>query len=587
MNILHVSNSRYDFYVYVELYFMIVYGEMPFMWQWIGNTLNPYYEGTPLEQCITEDRFIFLTLPNWHFGKDDTGDIMSKENVHQLIERTKDVGPIQLVTADGSFDCQGNPAEQEPMTHPLHLCEVVAGMSVLTKGGSLVVKKFTFFEIASVNLLYLLCCNFEIVTVYKPATSKQGNSEVYVVARNYQGENQKHLEHLMERYGAKSLDKSMFAQSDIPQDFLLQVQECVKKFKGYQVSTIERNLRLYNRMHERDKQYNELLKSKATAMFFKNNYCEPITKDKMLTQGDVNHPRNLLDSDWQKTWSASLIRSGSNKCKLQHVKNYLAMFISELERELVDSEEDPSVFDVSCDSPELDSLELQLRKGKSFEFVESSKFCSEKILRLFCETHRIYRSPNDNIKGNSILSEIAINNSFLKVVENKYPGSKVVQGCSSNPGPKSDCTTLETVIVWLEEGIQLKEGDNLLLVDILLLTRLQYGFLLLISTAFKRIVLYSQHKVSLEDSSDSCAPVLVLEGLRSVSAGEAVVRALHRCGWSPGAGAGGEGGLMQVLSFASLVKDWDILHCLFSYNTKVCLHYSIQMNNYLQYPELS
>lgn len=49
------------------------------------------------------------------------------------------------------------------------------------------IKMFTFFEYDTVCLLYLLGCAFESINVMKPATSKEGNSEVYVVCREFKG----------------------------------------------------------------------------------------------------------------------------------------------------------------------------------------------------------------------------------------------------------------------------------------------------------------------------------------------------------------------------------------------------------------
>jgi cap2 methyltransferase len=42
---------------------------------------------------------------------------------------------------------------------------------------------FTLFECESVCLLFLLNSIFAAVDVFKPATSKEGNSEVYVICR--------------------------------------------------------------------------------------------------------------------------------------------------------------------------------------------------------------------------------------------------------------------------------------------------------------------------------------------------------------------------------------------------------------------
>ena len=46
---------------------------------------------------IDDDRFIFDTLDQWCFGKDNSGDIMSKDNIAELIEAASQIQPVQLV----------------------------------------------------------------------------------------------------------------------------------------------------------------------------------------------------------------------------------------------------------------------------------------------------------------------------------------------------------------------------------------------------------------------------------------------------------------------------------------------------------
>ena len=46
-------------------------------------------------------------------------------------------------------------------------------------------KMFTMFESETVCLMYLLSICFQQVEVFKPATSKEGNSEVYVICLNF------------------------------------------------------------------------------------------------------------------------------------------------------------------------------------------------------------------------------------------------------------------------------------------------------------------------------------------------------------------------------------------------------------------
>ena len=44
-------------------------------YNWVATTLNPYYEGNPLDFCVSDDRLVSYTLDKWCFGDDNTGSI--------------------------------------------------------------------------------------------------------------------------------------------------------------------------------------------------------------------------------------------------------------------------------------------------------------------------------------------------------------------------------------------------------------------------------------------------------------------------------------------------------------------------------
>ena len=74
---------------------------------------------------------------------------------------------------------------QEAMTASLHFCEMVTALGALAKGGSFLLKAFTLFEHPTICALALLGSLFQELHVFKPATSKPGNSETYIIGKGF------------------------------------------------------------------------------------------------------------------------------------------------------------------------------------------------------------------------------------------------------------------------------------------------------------------------------------------------------------------------------------------------------------------
>lgn len=175
---------------------------------------------------------------------------MKKENIEGLRDRCRTLGPVDLFTADGSINCSADPNEQESLVSCLVYCEVVAGLASLAAGGNMVVKMFTLFETQSIGLMYLLGCLFDELWVTKPATSKAGNAEVYVVAKGFRLIPEEHLEVLLEQVSFEfpmSMDGTsmgLLNPSSISEPFIAEMVRCADTFSGYFTSVITRNLDL-------------------------------------------------------------------------------------------------------------------------------------------------------------------------------------------------------------------------------------------------------------------------------------------------------------------------------------------------------
>ncbi|CAG5124660.1 unnamed protein product [Candidula unifasciata] len=207
------------------------------LWDWRATTLNPYYEANVMGEMIADDRLIRHTYPQWFFGPDGSGDITSYNHVRYLCNMLKQVvldeelSPL-LVTADGSKDCQINPSEQESSLSRLHYCEMITACLILAPGGSFVFKVFTMFEPATSTLMFLLNLMFAQVHATKPATSKSGNSEVYLVCQGYRKNVQEDtLWKLLElTVYNKNISGTLNFVRDIPVSFHQEHQLCCHKF---------------------------------------------------------------------------------------------------------------------------------------------------------------------------------------------------------------------------------------------------------------------------------------------------------------------------------------------------------------------
>ncbi|XP_078256774.1 cap-specific mRNA (nucleoside-2'-O-)-methyltransferase 2 [Rhinoraja longicauda] len=356
---------------------------IPCDWSWVANTLNPYHEGNDTGMMITDDRLIAGTLPWWYFGPDNTGDIMDQQYLQGLTDFTRNMKSIHLVTADGSVDCQDNPGEQEALVAPLHYCEAISALRLLSPGGSLVLKMFTLFERSSVCLLYLLNCCFHKVHVFKPSTSKAGNSEVYTVCLDYAGQRSLggHFEQLVQSFGPEVVEEAVMAHVPVPPSFLGQLEDCCHLFHRLQTGTIWENLQLFGTT---DSQVASLLAERrdCAASFYLHRFClRPLSRDAWVLKGPGAvrglSSRLLAQGRKQHTGSYNERQELARQGWQQRVRrgNLGPDVDVHCQRPL----ESPCILQGAEGNPEL--LSWYVLEGRGLSRLASSPFCQSWLLR--------------------------------------------------------------------------------------------------------------------------------------------------------------------------------------------------------------
>jgi hypothetical protein len=127
-----------------------------------------------------------------HYGQDETGNILAKENQDAFVKATREKHPegVHFFTADGGFDFSNDYNAQEDSVFPLLLAESILGLRVLAPGGICIIKCFDTFEKPTLDLIWLLTRAFCKWGMVKPHTSRAGNAERYFVGMGFLGQMQ-------------------------------------------------------------------------------------------------------------------------------------------------------------------------------------------------------------------------------------------------------------------------------------------------------------------------------------------------------------------------------------------------------------
>ncbi|XP_065200465.1 cap-specific mRNA (nucleoside-2'-O-)-methyltransferase 2-like [Planococcus citri] len=446
-------------------------------WFWKANSLNPYYEGNNLSEMINDDRFMLQTIDCWDFGPDMTGDITHPDYPSYLRENFGDYLP-HLVTADGSFDCQDKPEEQESSVSWLHLKETLNALNILRKNGNFVIKMFTFFECDTVCLLTLLAAAFREIKVEKPATSKEGNSECYVVCQEYRGRDAiaPCLNRLLEIDLETYQKYSMFPYGTCNKLFYREISKCASYFAKMQMNVIERNIRIY----ETDpndpnlRKHCDFLQEKFVQHYIKKYKLRPIKLEdnivklpKFKYQIDRKPPQVIESRDRKQGSHAERVQRSSLV-----VNDLLRKITEELNDDLCNNL--PGHIQLPR-APEIPISAFSIKYGKPIEVVRSSQFCHGRFMRIRNEMIKVYGYRKFMIATTRIGTHeddfrnyIDFSNLFMK----KY----------YNTAQK------ESFLMIYDKLSGLREGDYLKLIGLPLLTQFNINVLYVLRQMFRQVM---------------------------------------------------------------------------------------------------
>lgn len=290
------------------------------------------------------------------------------------------------------------------------MAEFIVSLAILSDGGSMLIKMFTFFESSSIAMLYILSCCFEELHIFKPATSKEGNSEVYVIGLGYKKEtlSDRVIEKMISEF--KDETKSLLPLEAIPKEFLQQVIEAARFFMNLQVGVIEGNIRTFQRYDKNENYRLKMMKYQIVEEFQSLYKVSAIREDQKLLHGlHINNDINLnervhLGSHSERLTFFNLSRHEQYQVFFDRLRQF---YDSIMENAL-----NSSCFALSMCKLENDPCEfLKLIHGRPVEKIGSSKFILVSLVKYFNELRKFlenvpengYDGPSINTNGNHFI----------------------------------------------------------------------------------------------------------------------------------------------------------------------------------------
>ena len=196
------------------------------------------------------------------YGADGTGDLLHFENQDSFI-RACGQHAIHLFTGDGGFDFSMDYDAQEQTIYPLLLASVRTGFEVLGNGGLFVLKFFDIYYPGTQDLVYFMSQHFQQWTLYKPATSRPCNPELYFVGMRFRVPSAETLSVLRgwSREACVGNAPPRLYRGSLPESFSSLINSIIRTSVTKQIKYLEKVFELLDAtVSNRDSEIKELLK---------------------------------------------------------------------------------------------------------------------------------------------------------------------------------------------------------------------------------------------------------------------------------------------------------------------------------------
>jgi hypothetical protein len=225
-------------------------------------------------------KFFLQNNPNVkiEFGADMTGNILNISNFTYCVNKYGN--SMQLITGDGGFDFSVDFKLQEVNIVQLLFAQICYAVCMQKYGGTFILKIFDVFMSHTIDLLYILSSFYAKVYIVKPHMSRYGNSEKYLVCKDFLFHSNVEYYPFFFSAFAKMINLEnkyilRFLNIPIPYYFLKKIEEYNAIFGQKQIQNIHYTFCLMENKKKMDKIEQLLLINNAKCIEWCNKYNIP------------------------------------------------------------------------------------------------------------------------------------------------------------------------------------------------------------------------------------------------------------------------------------------------------------------------
>lgn len=277
-------------------------------YQWIGSSL---LNSNDNNKSPLEDKYkLYENYPkNWLMNDINNGDVLVEENQKDFHKRLN--GAVDLYTSDLGFDVSSDYNNQELLHAMANIGQILTGLLTLRKGGCLITKQYSIFEPITVSLMYATASFFNEFYICKPYSSREANSETYLVGKFFKGNatlDHPYIKAMLDRITKKiNISIPLFDAKDYHKSYLDLIIKTASEIFDNQAEKINLDInRVYSciknkqgghpSLHPVIIDYNETEKNKLYSWYYNNPIRGINDTDRLYTCDAFNQTKDALNN---------------------------------------------------------------------------------------------------------------------------------------------------------------------------------------------------------------------------------------------------------------------------------------------------